>query len=201
MFSLKKKKVKPLDEYLVNWPEQYYQLEDVDLREKCLLRYLDDHPDSQKDLRRKEIFYQRFGLKDKKIDGYFYNWNLLKAESEQTSFLNKNHRQSNLRKYFIGLGVLNPVIDDLQEKEWENFARTFLENAVNGTSYGSTLLGLGKVSDHNKAVRSANDIHTVTYSLSREIYLEKEAAPLRRIMEEQFKNTIEGGEEILARIH
>lgn len=201
MFSLKKKKKElPLDDYLKDWPAQYYTLSDVDLREKALLRYLDVHPDSEKDKRRLDVFYQRFGIKSSKIDGYFYNWNLLKAESESSSFLNKMHRQNDIRKYFIGLGVLNQNIDEMQKKEWENFAQTFLENAINGSSYGSTLLGLGKVSDYNKAVRIANDIHTVTYSLAREVYLEKEASQLREIMEEAFKNSIEGGDEILARI-
>lgn len=201
MFSLKKKKEVPLDDYLKDWPSQFYSLSDVDIREKCLLRYLDVHPDSIRDQRRQEIFYQRYGIKDKKIDGYLYNWNLLKAESEASSFMNHRRRENNLRKYFIGLGVLNTSIDEQQKEEWKHFAKTFLENAISGSSYGSTLLGLGKVSDYNKAVRIANDIHTVTYSLAREVYLEKEASLLRTIMEDTFCEMVEGGRDILSRIH
>jgi hypothetical protein len=201
MFSLKKKNEKPLDDYLKDWPIQFYQLSDVPLRDKCIRRYLDIHPDSTIDQRRYDIFLQRFGVKEQKVDGYFYNWNLLKAESESSSFLNKKHRQNNLRKYFIGLGVLSTTMDDLQKEEWKNFAEMFVETSINGASYGSTLMGLGKVSDHNKAVRIANDIYTVTCLLPREVYLEKEASVLRTIMEDTFKAKIEGGDEILSHIH
>ena len=127
MFSLKKKNEKPLDDYLKDWPIQFYQLSDVPLRDKCIRRYLDIHPDSTIDQRRYDIFLQRFGVKEQKVDGYFYNWNLLKAESESSSFLNKKHRQNNLRKYFIGLGVLSTTMDDLQKELLEAIDTYFKE--------------------------------------------------------------------------
>lgn len=191
----KKKEFKP--EYLDDWPSHYYQLNDPYLRELCLKEYLKQHPDSQEDLRRLEIFNHRYGSSVRKQDMYFYGWSMLKAVSQSSRFLNRRRREMELREYFIDLAVLSTKTDELQKKEWENFAADFMEKSLKGSSYGSTLLGLGKVSERDKLMRIANDIHTITFSLPLEVYLEKEAEPLRNILEQAFLDASEDGSDIL----
>lgn len=188
-------------EYLENWPTAFYELTDSDLRERCLDAYLEKHPESPSDLRRQEIFYHRYYQTAEKKDNYYYGWSMLKVASQQSTFLNKRHREKEIREYFIDLGVLSSHMDAYQLHEWENFAKSFIEDALKGSSYGTALLGLSKVSDHDKAFRIANDIHTITYTLAREIYLEKEAEPLKKIMEKEFAQSVEDGEEILKLVH
>jgi len=199
MEFMSKKEFKP--EYLEEWPLHFYELSDAALREKCLKEYLKQHPDSAEDQRRLEILQHRYGTSVRKQDKYYYAWCMLKGVSESTSFLNRRRREKDIRQYMIDLGVLTLKMDELQELEWKNFAADFIEKAMKGNSYGVNLLGLGRVSDHDKAFRIANDIHTVAVSLPREIYLEKQAARFREIMEEAFVAQVKEGNDILAKIH
>ena len=197
MKNMMKKKKEFKMEYLENWPVHYYELDDSGLRLQCINEYLNQHPDSQDDMRRLEIYQHRFGTGLSTQDKYYYAWVMLKSVSQSTVIFNRSHREKDIRKYMIDLGVLSAKTDQFQKQEWENFAVSFIRYALKGSSYGSMLMGLGKVSERDKAFRIANDIRTVTISLPREICLEKEAQPLYDIFAKAFAEAVEDGEDIL----
>jgi hypothetical protein len=73
MFSLKKKKeVKPLDDYLKDWPSQFYSLSDVDLREKMSAKPISMssgfHPGSKTP---GDLLSSATASRIRKIDGYY----------------------------------------------------------------------------------------------------------------------------------
>lgn len=125
---------------------------------------------------------------------------MLKALSQSTTFLNRSRREKDLRQHMIELAVLSSKCDDLQMQEWKNFADGFIRDSLQGHSYGSSLLGLGHVSAHDKAQRIANDIQTVTVDMPHEICLEKEAAPLCRLLEDALIRMAEDGKEIVTAV-
>ena len=197
---MKKTKKTFQPEFLEDWPAKYYEFDDAYLREQCLKEYLKANPDSPEDLRRLEIFEHRYGKGPRHQDGYYYAWSMLKALSQSSTFLNRSRREKDLRQHMIELAVLSAKCDDLQMQEWKNFADGFIRYSLQGHSYGSSLLGLGHVSAHDKAQRSANDIQTVTVDMPHEICLEKEAAPLCSLLEEALIRMSEDGREIVAAV-
>ena len=58
-------------EYLDEWPRFYYQTNDMALRKTCLEEYLKEHPDSNDDLRRMEVYKRRNTEGFRKRDNYF----------------------------------------------------------------------------------------------------------------------------------
>lgn len=194
-----KKTYKP--EYLEDWPVHFYELTDAPVRLQCIKEYMKAHPDAAEEKRRFEIFNHRYSSIISLQDNYYYGWVMLKSVSESSTFMNRTRRENDLRRYFIDLGVLSENCDEYQLKEWENFANDFVRKSIRGNSYGKQFMGLGHVSDHDKAIRLANDINTVLAVLPREIYLEKQAATLKNYFEKAFIKEVEEGEEILASIH
>lgn len=198
---MKKQKLQFLPEYLDDWPKHFYELQDASLREQCLKEYSLQHPDSPEEIRREEIFIQRYGNGVRHQDKYYYAWSMLKSMSESATFLNRKKREIELRQYMIDFAILSEKTDDLQILEWQNFANQFIKDSMQGQSYGSTLLGLGRISTHDKISRIAHDIQTVTVSLPREIYLDKQAQPLHNALEKALLESNEEAKEIIDRIH
>lgn len=194
----RKKKAEFTPEYLDQWPSFYYQTFDEELRKRCLEEYLKEHPDSQVDQRRLDVWHQRYREGIRKQDNYFYAFTMLKAESQSARFLNRSNRETSIRSSLIALNILSVnQPDEAQLAEWKHFAREWMKSAFEGSAYANNLMGLMKVNEHDKAMRIANDIRTLMYTLPREVGLEKEASILRRDLEEAFCEHAEDAESIL----
>ena len=172
-------------EYLDEWPRFYYQTNDMALRKTCLEEYLKEHPDSNDDLRRMEVYKRRYTEGFRKRDNYFMAFTLLKAESESSRLFNQKQREANIRTCLIDLDILSDKEpDEIQIAEWKHFAKEWMKNAWEGTAYSNNLMGLMKVSERDKAMRI-------------EVLLEKQASVLRSLLEDAFREYAEDADDIL----
>lgn len=86
---------KTVDEtaYLENWPAHYYEIKDIDLREKLLKEKLVDNQESTDDKRRLEILERRYAGRisgGKRPDHFVGAWmNILIDGRPATTFFNK----------------------------------------------------------------------------------------------------------------
>ncbi len=184
-------------DYLDQWPLHYYEVENINEREKYLKQILSQSPESKEDHERLNVLHIRYGHEKngKRPDLFLRAWmNLKTASTEKTSFLNHRHKEKEIREYFTELCILNHERNSILHEEWKDFARTWITLCANSTSYRSAVFGMLKVSDQNTAMRIANDIDAITNLLPAEFGLQKECAEFRQILIDTYKSLLENGE-------
>ena len=186
------------EEYLEDWPAHYYEIRDINVRESCLKKYLEKHPDSGADKERLEILGRRFGRRamaergDRFIKSYmmilvsyqnnFHSFDILKREKE-------------LKKGLKELCVLDAdgFSEDILRAEWEDFADVYL-STCSSHSYRSTLFGIVTLKDEVVADKIASEIDTVTRLAPGQFNLEAECSGLREILVKAYISRLANGE-------
>ncbi len=186
----------PKEEYLKEWPKHYYEIEDINMREACLKKYLKEHSDSLMDIRRLEIFEKRFGKKVKKErgDGFIKSFMMiLVAYQNNLHSFDVTRRRKELVSELTSLCILDFLRDELLYEEWRNFADVYMDTTTTH-SYRSTLFGVVTLKDEAVAARIAREIDSVTRLAPKEFHLESECEKLREIMIASFVSKVKNGE-------
>ena len=187
-----------VEDYLKDWPSQYYAIPNKEIKLACLNAILENNPNSSQDLRRLEIYKLRYNTKGMIKDNFFYAVSMLKATSKTTiNFFNRNRLQREIISYLKLLGILDFDQDDLLIDEWKAFCFEYIKLAGNSRQYRTTLLGMVEINDKNVASRLAHDIFIVTYQVPKLFYLEKECQLFRQIFESAFIELIDDGQQLL----
>lgn len=186
----------PNADYMANWPKHYYEIEDINMREACLKKYIKEHPDSTEDKRRLEIFEKRYGKKAKKergdefIKSYMM---ILIAYTNNLHSFDTLRKEKELKSDLKNLCVLDFEHDELLFAEWKNFAEVYL-STCSSHSYRSTLFGFLTLKDDVVAAKIAKEIDSVTRLAPRQFNLENECKKLREIMIDAYISQIKDGE-------
>ena len=102
---LKKEKPAQID-YLENWPEHYYEIENAKERKEILAQAISRGLDLPNDNYRMKLLEKRYG-KDGKNDAFMKAWMMIKASGAAgISFFNKRHLQKELKQYMKDLCLL-----------------------------------------------------------------------------------------------
>lgn len=183
--------------YLEDWPLHYYDIKDVNERERCLKKVLEEKPTSKEDAQRLQLLHYRYGelMQEKRADKFMRAWLLSKAlTTENIHFFNKKRIEKEFRQYLKDLCVLeydrNPILLD----EWKSFAKEMIFMCCDSSSYKQIAVGLGHVSDKNVAMRIAGDIDDITKKLPTYFSLEEECKELHEIMKQSYIELLENGE-------
>ncbi|MCR4654912.1 MAG: hypothetical protein K5770_01565 [Lachnospiraceae bacterium] len=186
----------PNADHMADWPKHYYEIEDINMREACLKKYIEEHPDSSADKRRLEIFERRYGKKAKKdrgdefIKSYMM---ILIAYTNNLHSFDALRKEKELSSDLKKLCVLDFEQDELLFEEWKNFAEVYLSTCASH-SYRSTLFGFLTLKDDVVAMKIAKEIDTVTRLSPRQFNLENECLKLREIMINVYISKIRDGE-------
>lgn len=149
---LKKEKPAQID-YLENWPEHYYEIENAKERKEILAQAIIRELDLPNDNYRMKLLEKRYG-KDGKNDAFMKAWMMIKASGAAgISFFNKRHLQKELKQYMKDLCLLEYAPENETEQavlltEWENFAKVLLASCTGSKTYCSTLLALCRSKMH-----------------------------------------------------
>ena len=194
---LKKENTAQID-YLENWPEHYYEIENANERKEILSQAISQELDLPNDNYRMKLLEKRYG-KDKKSDAFMKAWMMIKASGAAgISFFNKRHLQKELKQYMKDLCLLDYTPENETERailpnEWENFAKVLLASCTGCKTYCSTFFGIVPIKDASVARKIAEEIDFVTRTYPEKLEFADEFAPFREIMVNTYCNMIENG--------
>lgn len=187
----------PTIDYKANWPAHYYDIPDIDTREKLLLEMVEEYGDAD-DQRRLAILRKRYPVVAQKNaprkDAFVAAWmNLLIDGRLGTNFLNRKKRERDIRQYFTALGILNDTPDAILLEEWRQFARLWIETCVGDRTYDSTAFGLFHLSDERLGKKIASEIHEVTGLIPARFGLREEVRCFREVMKDTYISMVDEG--------
>ncbi len=177
-----------------DWPKHYYEMEDSEERQRCLLSYLEQHPYSKEDHRRHEIYKKRFG--NKNGDGFMRAWMMLKMkENEGRSFLLRKRQQREVFSCLRDLCILDETCDELLIAEWQSFAHQLIRSYASSPVYRSAVFGMASVGEKNTAKRIAHEIIEVTEVIPSSYGYTEETACFQQVFKESYLQLITNGEQ------
>ena len=125
-------------DYLSEWPAHYYEIEDINERERILQLAIEQKLDPALDEKRLLILRKRFGdhPAEKRADLFLRAWMMIQAASAGgVSFFQKKRQKKELCGYLMQLGIrtdekqnvekdadVEDVCGYILEEEWKNFA-------------------------------------------------------------------------------
>ena len=178
-------------DYLSEWPAHYYEIEDINERERILQLAIEQKLDPALDEKRLLILRKRFGdhPAEKRADHFLRAWMMIQAASAGgVSFFQKKRQKKELCGYIL-------------EEEWKNFAYTYLASCTGSRAYCSTLFGIVPIKDAAVAEKIAQDIDLVTKDYPAAFGLEEAVRPFRSIMVDAFCQYIPNGESVWKSMH
>ncbi len=104
----------------------------------------------------------------------------------------KKEIEENLRQ----LGILDCERDEYLVREWETFARDYLESCLTSSQYRSALSGMIKYSDEQVANMIVKDIDTVLRKAPGQYGLDDKCEDLREIFRKSYIEKVGDGERI-----
>ena len=183
---LKKEKPAQID-YLENWPEHYYEIENAKERKEILAQAISRELDLPNDNYRMKLLEKRYG-KDGKSDVFMKAWMMIKASGAAgISFFNKRHLQKELKQYMKDLCLLGYAPENETEQT------VLLASCTGSKTYCSTLFGIVPIKDASVARKIAEEIDFVTRTYPQKLELADEFAPFREVMVNTYCNMIENG--------
>ena len=133
-------------DYLLEWPAHYYEIEDINERERILQLAIEQKLDPALDEKRLLILRKRFGdhPAEKRADHFLRAWMMIQAASAGgVSFFQKKRQKKELCGYLMQLGIrtdekqnvekdadVEDVCGYILEEEWKNFAYTYLASCT-----------------------------------------------------------------------
>lgn len=189
----------PAINYKEDWPTHYYDIEDIDTREKILTEMLEANAGDRNDRRRLELLRKRYPANErtgaKRKDAFVAAWMGLLIDGRLgTNFLNRKKRERDIRQYFTTLCVLDEEVDAILLEEWRQFARFWIESCAGDRSYDSTAFGLFRLGDERLGKKIAAEIYEVTSTIPARFGLEEELRAFRRVMKESYIAMVDQGE-------
>lgn len=202
---LLKKNVEPKPDYLQDWPNHYYEIDDIAERKEILQKAIELNLDPAHDKYRLKLFERRYCTGDKKkmIDAFMYAWVMIKASSASSiSFFNKKQKHREMVSYMESLCLLNfepecPEEKQVLTEEWNAFAKQFISSCADSRSYRSILFGIATIKDPAVAGKLAAEIKLVTETYPAYLGYAETFLPFRQILMDNFRQMIEDGESYL----
>ena len=204
-------------DYLSDWPTHYYEIEDINERERILQLAIEQKLDPIYDEKRLSVLKKRFGEhpSEKRADRFLHAWMMIQATGAGgVSFFQKKRKKKALCGYLAQLGIR---MDEMQseeknsddeetfgcvlEEEWKNFAYTYLASCTGSRAYCSTLFGIVPIKDAAVAEKIAQDIDLVTRDYPAAFGLEESVSPFRNIMVDAFCQYIPNGASVWKVMH
>lgn len=172
-----------------NWPEHYYEIDDVLLRRQLL----EEHPSQEESRTLLEIWGRRFSEKNRRVYDHFMEaWLMLKIASQsKVGFLNRRGKEKEIRKYAEMLCLSDPSAD--MKREWRDFARTLLISCADTRAYRTALFGMIDLGDRVTAMRIAEEIDTVTGIYPDSLGCRELFQPLREVMIQTYRDILNAG--------
>ena len=164
----------PAINYKEDWPTHYYDIKDIDTREKILTEMLEANAGDRNDRRRLELLRKRYPSNErtgaKRKDTFVAAWMGLLIDGRLgTNFLNRKKRARDIRQYFTTLCVLNEEVDEVLLEEWHQF-------------------------DERLGKKIAAEIHEVTSTIPARFGLAEELRAFRRVMKETYIAMVDHGD-------
>ncbi|WP_036607829.1 DUF6553 family protein [Oribacterium sp. P6A1] len=196
-------------DYEENWPLHYYEITDIDERERILKKIISDlrkETDSgsqslnevlSQNERRLEILLKRYPEKKVngvRVDNFIAAWmNLLITGRLGINFLNKGRIRKEVTQYLKDLCVLDFPTDEILIKEWEDFAKFWIKSCVEDKTYDSTIFGLIRLNDKNLASKIAGDILDISYFIPSKFGYENDCKAFRSVLKKTYTGMIDNG--------
>ena len=205
-------------DYLSEWPAHYYEIEDINERERVLQLAIEQKLDPVLDEKRLMVLRKRFGdhPAEKRADRFLHAWMMIQATGAGgVSFFQKKRQKKELCGYLMQLGIQTDEIKNVEknsdveetcgknilEEEWKNFAYTYLASCTGSRAYCSTLFGIVPIKEAAVAEKIAQDIDLVTKDYPAAFGLEEAVRPFRSIMVDAFCRYIPDGEAVWRSMH
>ena len=204
-------------DYLSEWPAHYYEIEDINERERILKLAIEQKLDPAGDEKRLLVLKKRFGEKqaEKRADHFLHAWMMIQATGAGgVSFFQKKRQKKELCGYFSQLGIQMEETKNVEkepdredacgyvlEEEWKNFAYTYLASCTGSRAYCSTLFGIVPIKDAAVAEKIAKDIDLVTKDYPAAFGLEEAVRPFRSIMVDSLCQYVPNGEAVWKSMH
>ncbi len=175
-----------------NWPEHYYEIDDVLLRKQLL----EEHPEDARSRELLDIWNQRFHVRNgKAADRFMEAWLMLKIASDvPVSFLNRRAKEKELLKY-AGFLHLSDASEKMQ-REWRDFARTLLITCADTRAYRTAIFGLIDLGDKITAMRIAEEIDRVTGIYPAQLQQEELFREFRTVLIQAYQDILNHGAEL-----
>lgn len=183
-------------DYKEAWPLHYYEINDIDERERVLLEVLAEHPDSADDRRRLEILRKRFPdkgrLRGQRKDVFMEAWMMtLVTGRSSINFFNRRFVEKQVRNNLSALMIGtededNIVYDPILAAEWSDFAARLIRACAEDKNYGSTAFGMIHLKDETLLDKIASEIDEVTHRIPLRFHMEKQCRQFRNVVRETF---------------
>ncbi|ETP72194.1 hypothetical protein UYO_1795 [Lachnospiraceae bacterium JC7] len=198
-------------DYEENWPLHYYEIKDIDKRERILKKVISglqseinssgvQSPDEalSQNERRLEVLLKRYPEKkvnDLRMDNFIAAWmNMLITGRLGINFLNKGRIKKEVTGYLKDLCILDFPQDEILMDEWEDFAKFWIKSCVEDKTYDSTIFGLIRLSDKNLASKIAGDILDISYFIPLKFGYEDDCKAFRAVLKKTYISMIDNGE-------
>lgn len=188
------------DEILANWPQSFYEIDDINEREQVLLQRMESLNDAE-DTERYRIFQLRFeeAKGDKRPDRFMRAWMLIPvAFQNANSFFGKKAAEKEIRQYYKDLCVSEEEPSEYIKAEWKAFADKLIFACATDKQYGSAFFGLGHISDASIARKILSEIHNITYVVPSQYGFVDACKPLRNILLNSYVQLIPNGHSYLS---
>ncbi|MBP3240647.1 MAG: hypothetical protein J6M92_08885 [Oribacterium sp.] len=189
-------------DYEENWPLHYYEIKDINERERILKKLISESSDGEEGLsqnkRRLEILLKRYPettIKGTRKDNFIAAWmNLLITGRMGINFLNQGRIKKEVMGYLKDLCILDFPLDDILIAEWEDFAGYWIKSCIEDKTYDSTIFGIIRLSDKNLAMKIVSDMIDMSYNIPGKFGLESYCEPFRAVLKKKFISMIENGD-------
>lgn len=189
------------EKFFENWPEAYYQIDNIDERERLLLAHIDKTSDSQ-DQERYRIFQKRYGKTrdNQRIDYFMRSWAMIPVIFQNiNSFFGKKKVREELLQYYEDFGVFDEENEYLKE-EWHTFAKKLIHDCATDQRYNTVFFGIGHISEEGTAKKILSEIDRITGSIPKELGIEEDCDSLRKIFFQNYVQMIPNGQDYLSDI-
>ena len=119
-------------DYLLEWPAHYYQIEDINERERILQLAIEQKLDPALDEKRLLILRKRFGdhPAEKRADHFLRAWMMIQAASAGgVSFFQKKRQKKELCGYLMQLGIRTDEKQNVEKLMWKMFVDIYLRKS------------------------------------------------------------------------
>ena len=181
-----------------NWPDPFYETDDINERERLLLAHMEAHP-NEEDEERLRIFKQRFEDGQGRPDCFMRAWLLIPVAHQNLSTLfSRKSALKDLHENYQILGISKKEPTEPLLEEWRAFAKKLIYVDATDPQYNSLIFGLGKMSDKTAAKKILSEIDSITRLSPRELGLEAQCAKLHNIMLQTYVQMIPDGHQYLS---
>ena len=192
-----------LEALQADWPKHYFEIEDIEKRQRILEQRIAKDPEARDDQERLKLLHKRFQIKTGAAwaDRFMHGWLMIRVLREQkVNRFNQRKLKHYLQTELIKLCVLEYPCSEVLKAEWKDFAYRYILSCADSRNYRTAILGFVPMKDETIAWKILREIDDLTRVIPAQFGYEKECEPLRAIMLETYTGMIDHGEEYAAQL-